>query len=215
MRKRITKIEVQKRRPGRRSLFLDGDFFCGVDEEVVLKLRLQEGQEVDESEIARIVETEGETTARRYSLSLLSYRIRSRNELSRRLRRKGFSHDTIERVLSDLEETGLVNDLEFARAWMRGRMESSPRSFYAVRRELLKKGVDREKIEYAQGELEGEFDEKEMALALAKKRLPRLAGLGKREAEQRLLGYLRRRGFDYDTVKNVFSELKDGQNDIQ
>jgi regulatory protein len=215
MLRRITKIEVQKRRPRRRSLFLDGDFFCGVEEEVVVKLRLKEGKEIDDEEIARIAETEEETKARRYGISLLSYRMRSRKELSRRLQRKGYSQETVDRVTSDLEEAGLIDDLEFARLWMRSRMESSPRSFYAIRRELFQKGVDREKIENAQCELEREFDEKEIALSLAKKRLSRLKGLEKRDRERRLLGFLKRRGFDYETVRSVLAELKDGQNDIQ
>jgi regulatory protein len=215
MLRRITKIEVQKRRPGRRSLFLDGDFFCGVEEEVVVKLRLKEGKEIDDAEIARIAETEEETKARRYGIGLLSYRMRSRKELARRLERKGYSQETVDRVISDLEEAGLVDDIEFARLWMRSRMESSPRSFYAIRRELLQKGVDGEKIESVKCELEGEFDEKEMALSLAKKRLSRLEGLEKRDRERRLLGFLKRRGFDYETVRSVLVELKDGHNDIQ
>jgi regulatory protein len=216
MKKSITKIEVQKRRSNRRSIFLDGDFFCGVDEEVIARLGLRKGVEVDEEEIARIILTEEKLKAKRYALNLLSYRMRSRHELASRLRQKGFDKDTVDELADDLEDVGLIDDLEFAKSWIRTRMELNPRSFYAIGRELQKKGVKKEIARQAEDELRGEFDEKEIALSLGKKRLASLKGLEARVLKRRLLGYLSRRGFSYEISKWVIEHLKDGhENDIE
>jgi hypothetical protein len=52
---KITAIEVQKKRPSRRSIFIEGEFFRGVAQEVVAKLKLKEGQEVNQEELGRII----------------------------------------------------------------------------------------------------------------------------------------------------------------
>ena len=216
MKKSITKIEVQKRRSNRRSIFLDGDFFCGVDEEVIARLGLRKGVEVHEEEIARIILTEEKLKAKRYALNLLSYRMRSRHELASRLRQKGFDKDTVDELADDLEDVGLIDDLEFAKSWIRTRMELNPRSFYAIGRELQKKGVKKEIARQAEDELRGEFDEKEIALSLGKKRLASIKGLEARVLKRRLLAYLSRRGFSYEISKWVIEHLKDGhENDIE
>lgn len=208
MRKRVTKIQVQRRHPNRRSLFLDGDFFCGVDEEVLLRLSLEEGMEVDEGEIAQILLTEEKLRAKRDALRLLSYRMRSKNELNNRLMRKGFTNETIQDVICDLEEVGLVDDLEFAKSWIRTRMELNPRSFYALENELRLKGVDREVARLALNELKGDYDEKAIALELARKRLHSLKGKDQRESRRRLMGFLSRRGYRFEIAKSVIDELE-------
>ena len=201
MRKRISKIEVQKRRPNRRSIFLDGDFFCGVDEEVLAGLDLKVGSEVDEDEIAGILGAEERLKARHYALNLLSYRMRSRRELETRMARKRFPKDTVFEVIEDMEEVGLVDDLEFAKSWIRTRMSLNPRSFYALKRELRAKGVDEEVCESALNELKSEYDEKAIALSIARRRMEALKGLDPRDVRRRMAGYLSRRGFSYDVAK--------------
>jgi len=210
MKKRVTKIEVQKRDPNRRSIFLDGSFFCGVDHEVLERLDLGVGSEVDEGTIGRILLTEDRLKARHYALNLLSYRMRSKEELVRRMLQRHFEKETIDEIVRDLEEVGLLDDLEFARSWIRTRMELNPRSFYALERELRLKGVKRDVYKLAEKDLKEEYDEKEIALVLAKKRLTRLGGLAPADAKRRLIGYLSRRGFSYEVAKWVMGQLEEG-----
>ncbi|MFQ5906552.1 MAG: regulatory protein RecX, partial [bacterium] len=197
-----------RKRSNRRSIYLDGDFFCGVDAEVIERLGLKEGMEVDEEQMLRITLTEEKLKAKRYALNLLSYRMRSRSELTGRLRQKGFDGDMIGELADDLEQVGLLDDLEFAKSWIRTRMDLNPKSFYAIEKELYRKGVKREVIEQAEDELRGQFDEKMIALSVARKRLASLKGLEPRDVNRRILGFLSRRGFSYEIAKWVIEELK-------
>jgi regulatory protein len=216
MGKVITKIEVQKKRSNRRSIFLDGDFFCGVDAEVVAKLGLQKGAEVDEETTARIIQSEEKLKAKEYALNLLSYRMRSRKELTGRLKQKGFDQDTTSELVDDLEDVGLINDLEFAKSWIRTRMELNPRSFYAIERELRQKGVEREVFKHAEDELKGQFEERAVALSLARRKHASLKGLEPAESKRKILGLLSRRGFSYDVGKWVIQHLEDEEeNDVE
>ena len=209
MKRRVTKIEVQKRNTHRRSIFLDGSFFCGVDEEVVARLDLGVGSEVDDGVIGNILLTEERLRARLYALNLLSYRMRSKRELVERMLQKGFDKDAVDEIVGDLEEVGLVDDLEFARSWIRTRMEVNPRSFYALERELRLKGVDKDVYKQAEKDLKEEYDEKKIALALGEKRRRTLDGLAPVDARRRLMGYLSRRGFSYEVVKWVMERLEE------
>ena len=56
--KTVTKIEVQKRNPKRRSVFIDGEFAFGLDEEVLHKSGLKKGESLTQPRIDEITEEE-------------------------------------------------------------------------------------------------------------------------------------------------------------
>ena len=61
-----------------------------------------------------------------YGQRLLSIRPRSEKELENRLRKKGIDTSDIKDALYYFREKNLVNDLEFAKAWVDSRMRSNP-----------------------------------------------------------------------------------------
>ncbi|GAI61233.1 unnamed protein product, partial [marine sediment metagenome] len=61
--KKITKIERQKKRQNRVSIFLDDIFFCGISQDLLLKLNLFEGKEVDEEMMGKLIEEKEITDA--------------------------------------------------------------------------------------------------------------------------------------------------------
>ena len=85
----------------------------------------------------------------------------------------------------------------------------APRSGFMIRRELAQRGV---KGEVAEKALEG-LDEADMAKRVGAKFLKRLAGLDRGAFYTRMMGYLRRRGFNYricaDTTQRLWQELSD------
>ncbi len=73
---------------------------------------------------------------------LLAVRPRSRRELERRLRRRGYPEEAIREILARLEEVGLLDDGAFARQWVESRMLRGMGPD-AVERELIRRfGVD-------------------------------------------------------------------------
>jgi regulatory protein len=172
-------------------------------------LDLSVGSEVDEEKIGSIVGTEERLKAKNYALNLLSYRMRSKGELKTRMARKHFPKDVVEEVIQDMEEVGLVDDLEFAKSWIRTRMAVNPRSFFALKGELYKKGIDGDILDMALRELQGDYDERSIALSIARKRLDALGGVDSREARRRVMGFLSRRGFSYEVAKWAIARLEE------
>ncbi len=102
-----------------------------------------------------------------------------------------------------------MDDAAFARAWRNSRECHAPRSSFMIRQELFQRGV---KGEVAEKALEG-LDEADMAQRVGVKFLRRLASLDRCTFYTRMMGYLRRRGFNYrisaDTTQRLWQELTD------
>ncbi|MEZ5211372.1 regulatory protein RecX [Gordonia sp. (in: high G+C Gram-positive bacteria)] len=144
------------------------------------------------------------------ALRLLGVRARSRAEIAERLARRGFDQPTIDDVLARLEESGLIDDDEFAREWAGSRSRYSGRGRLALRRELRTKGVAAHTIEAALAEIEPD-DERAQAAELAAKKLASwsldLTDPGDRaKAYRRLAGVLGRRGFPPDVISSVVAD---------
>ncbi len=206
---KITKIEPQKKYPDRKSIWVDGKFYCGVSEEILLKTGLREEQVISEAQLREVIKGEERRKAKEYALNLLGYRIRSEQELKDRLKSKGYSDEIVEDVLRDLRAVDLVDDLQFARAWIRNRMSTNPKGPSVLRNELWKKGVAKEIIDEVLREYTSDFNEAEVALKLARKRFGACPDLKDPATKRRFLGFLTRKGFSYQTSKKVMEELKE------
>jgi regulatory protein len=134
---------------------------------------------------------------------LLSYRPRSCEEVRRRLRKKDYTEDTIEEAIERLERAGLLDDRAFARYWIENRFRFNPRGKAFLRQELRQKGVRDRVIEEA---LDG-YDEQTAAEEAAAAAVRRLRRLDEPTFRRKLIGYLRRRGFFYGTIRPIVEEL--------
>jgi regulatory protein len=204
--KTITAIEQQVRRKDRVSIFLDGQFTVGVHAEVAAALFLGVGQRISEERLKEIVRAETLAKARDRAFLLLSYRPRTEKEVRDRLARAEYDEDIIEEVIAKLYELDFLNDKAFAERFVENRMAARPVGRRALTWELRKKGLDAETVADAAASVDDET-EREGALAAARSRAGRLAGLDRREARRKLTAFLQRRGFTWDTIHGVLDEI--------
>ena len=201
----ITKIEPQVRDPERLNVFIDGTFAFGVDQLVALETGLVVGRACSQAELAEVLAADEVSRATAASLQFLSYRPRSRQEVRRRLARRGFSEGAVAGAIERLERWHYLDDADFARGWIENRQEHQPRGRRLLKQELREKGVAGEVVEQALEE--AEVDELPAALALARKRLPSLRGDDPVAQRRRLAGYLQRRGYGWDVVGKVLQQV--------
>ncbi len=143
---------------------------------------------------------------REAALALLERQRRTRSDLTRRLRDRGYAAATIAQALDRLVSVGLVDDVEYARAFMAGRRARRTAGERLVEQELRARGVSAEDVESARRRLDeeqGALDE----LAAARKVLAQVSrryrGLEPRARRQRLYALLARRGFDAAVVRRA------------
>jgi regulatory protein len=191
--------------------------------EAVERRGLGVGDPLPSSERRTLLEVDADLRARDTALNLLSHRARTRTELRRRLRKKGFEPPRIETCLDRLEERGLLDDAEVAASFVRDRLRLRPRGPARLRSELRAKGVARRTAERVVDEVldEEEITETDLALRVAERWVARQseetlrALLGRedpgesRKMRRRLYGYLGRRGFRGRALSRAMDHARD------
>ncbi len=201
MDKKITALEPQKRNNDRINVYLDGEFAFGLD--MLTAVRLKIGQILSAADIAQLQQTDGIAQAYERAIRFLGTRPRSITEIRRKLREKDIPSEIIDIVIERLETMGYVNDLEFARLWVKNRQEFNPRGTMALRFELRAKGVSDAVID----ETLADFDAMPAALAAARSKLRSLRRTDERTFRQKMGNFLVRRGFGYETARDVTDML--------
>lgn len=204
---RLTRITKQKK-GNRYNLYSDQTFVAGVSEGTLVRSGLAQGDDVDEQTLKRLQSDDEQSQALVSAYGYLARRPHSGSELRKKLEAKGYSQPGIGSALKRLEELGYVNDREFAKAWIRER--GGDRGFHLLNAELRKKGIDPDIISEALAE---RTEDKEADLSqvrdLAAKRYARLRSQPWETVYARLGGYLSRRGYPSDLVRQLLSEFKE------
>lgn len=201
----IAALTESGRRDGRVHVAFEGGKGFQVSATVVAERGLHVGQLVTASELEAIGSAERLARATDRALAFLSYRPRSVREVRDRLYRHGVEPDIIDAVLARLAGWGYVGDESFAAYWVENRTANQPRGKRLIEQELRRKGVGREAIAVA---LNGaEINEPDAVVELARARLERLRGLDLATRRRRLIAFLARRGYEYDTVRGVVDAL--------
>lgn len=199
---RITALAGQ-RDPDRRSVFVDGEFVLGLHVETVLRCGLKVGQEVDGETLAAAYAADLDRQAWEAGLRLLAAAPRTRLEVARRLGRR-YPPETVERAMERLAAAGWLDDRAYAESYVRSRPDHGSQRLLA---DLLRKGVDRQVAAEVVEAARGSHEAVEHARAVAESRLRRMNGVDRATAARRLAGYLARRGFGPETVREALEPL--------
>ena len=149
-----------------------------------------------------MTDTEPPQKARVAALRFLSHRPRSEAEVRAHLQRR-FAAPLVEQVMETLKEQDLVDDAKFASTWRESRETHSPRSAWAIKRELAAKGVDSEVATEAVRDLKDE----ESAYRAGLKQAGKIKEPDVRTFRRRLFWYLQRRGFSDSVSRRTIDRL--------
>ncbi|MCK5088474.1 MAG: RecX family transcriptional regulator [Hyphomicrobiaceae bacterium] len=120
-------------------------------------------------------------------------------ELGQRLRQKGFEAGVSDEIVEKLAESGYIDDRAMAGALRLSAENTKHLGLHGARQYLRRMGISRAHADEA---LEG-YDETESANRLAARKMNALSSCTASVARQRLVGYLGRRGFSYDTIRKT------------
>jgi len=198
---KITALEVQKRNKERVNVYIDGEFAFGLN--MMDAAALRKGQILTPVEVTRLQHGDAVVKAVDAAANFLSYRPRSTTEVRRNLTKK-YDPEVVEAAMQRLVDLNYLDDRAFARFWVENRITFKPRSPMALSLELRQKGVPDDIIREATADV----DVDEAAYQAAKKRLRRHRGGTFADFERKLGGFLQRRGFRYDTIREVLNRLQ-------
>ena len=147
--------------------------------------------------------------AKIHALRYLSYRDRSKLEVTQYLEKKEHPHLVIQQALDTLVKLNYVNDQRFALEWGRYKINKQKLGKSRLYVELLNKGIDKEILENTINTLYEDNPEIELAAQCARKKWNTLKGVEEEKKKRRLVQYLQRRGFSADIIYNSLGKLID------
>jgi len=211
---RITSVKPQKRKE-RFNIFLDDKFAFGVDENILVKNHLKVGKILTGDQIEKLIKETILGKLLDQALRFLSYRPRSQKEVTTYLTQKIAKRENIkfreakespliDAVALKLKRYNYLDDHEFAK-WLVGlRIKSASRGFSLIKQELIRKGIDKEII---QSLLSKYPNQTLIAKKAIEKKIKRWQGLSELDLKKKVYAHLASRGFDFETIKEVFAFL--------
>ncbi len=213
----ITSVEPQIKNQKRFNVFIDGKFAFGADEDLVVNQRLVVGKKLEQQDLEKLIfEAEvGKLMERMYGL--FSIRARSEKEIRDYLKNLSFKRkvkgkeeigeQAVELLIERLKRKGLINDLEFAKAWIESRRRSKQKGINALKTELYQKGIERETVDEVLQLRSGQVSEEDLAKLALEKKIKTWKNLEPKDLKRKALEYLMRKGFDCNLAKNVVEKF--------
>ena len=141
--------------------------------------------------------------AKRRALYLLTDMDRTEKELYDRLKKTGYSEETVSAAMEYVKSFGYIDDVRYARKYIE--IFRDRKSRRKMMYDMAAKGVDREVIENAFLEYP-EYDETDLIRRLAEKKL-RGRDLTEPGVWQKTAAYLARRGFASGDIVKVLQSI--------
>jgi regulatory protein len=148
------------------------------------------------------------------ALNALVARAKSKGELLAHLKKRGVEDDVAQATIFRLQENGLINDSEFAKAWTQSRHTSKKLSKRIIAGELRTRGVDQSSIDEALDEIDDE-SEYRTAFSLGMKKYNTMSRLEPEVQIRRIQSLLQRKGFSLPTIARVIRELDVQSDELQ
>ena len=200
---KITAITAQEKNKDRCNIFIDGEFYAGVNLETMMKLRLKVGDEVTESKLKETLEESEQLSATEKAFTYISKAPKTKWQVKDYLIGKGYSESASWNAVDKLKEYGYINDEEYAKRFIESTGKTQGKLLLSYK--LMAKGVKKEDIETAYAESGGSA--KENAKALAEKRMR-----NKEKTKENILKtykYLLSRGFSFDEAEEAVRQFKE------
>lgn len=200
----ITSITPQKKK-GRYNIFVDEEYAFPVDESILIKHLLRKGVEISIGFQKQIEEEDGYYKAYQSALNYLSYALRSEKEVKDDLIEKEYE-DHIESVIEKLKAQRLINDLEYAKSYVRTAANINRKGPRVISQELQKRGIDELKIEDALVEYP-DVQQIENAEALIQKKWKKSSKTSQRDKVQKVKAYLMQKGYSNDIIQEALNQV--------
>lgn len=208
---KISRITKQKRGSRYNIYILDGEkesFGFGVDEDILVKYHLHKGMQISETFIETLTREDSIHKFYQLAINYLSYRMRSRHEMKQYLQQKEVNQNHIEEIVNRLEDEGLLDDLQFAKAFVRERIRQSTKGPLYVKQELVRlKGIAEHQATKAVEQYTFSNQYKQ-AMKIAKRHMNRKSKDSLQRKIQKLQAALTRNGFYDDVIQKVLQESK-------
>ncbi len=202
---RVEEVKKSQRKQGRFLVRLEDGGILRVTEDELLRFGLREGLELGDEELESLRASAKASQTKAAAARMIGSRALSKQELTRRLMKKGSDAGDAQAAADWLEEIGAVDDENYAAALVRhyGGKGYGPAR---VRDELRRRGVDR-------GLWDSALEEMPEAAEILDRLLRKRGDLSDPKERRRASDALLRRGFSWEQVRAALGRYAEMEED--
>jgi len=194
----ITDIKPQVKSKSRASIFIDNNFYCGLDLVTIYKYRLKVGNEITKEKLIEIQKESEFNKAFDYSIDYISRSYKTEKQVKDKLIQKGFFIEIVDEIINKLNSYNYLSDTDYIEKYIE--CYKDKKSVKVMKLDLLKKGVSKELIDKYLGSIS---DSLEGAVKLASKYMKNKS----KDDKIKCYRYLLSKGYSYEVAKEVTNKI--------
>ena len=187
----------------------DEQLILSVD--VFMQSGLKKNDEISEDRFSALIQENILFHIKQRAFRYLGRRLYSKKELRTKLLQKKYDKNLIDKVIDYLEEKDYLNDKAFAAAFVKDKIILKKWGEQKLKSELIKKGIHPDVISGVLSEQLSEEVLLENLRDIAEKKYETLIARGKDKdkdyVKQKLITFLKSRGYNYEAIKHVCDEI--------
>lgn len=211
----ITSIRRNVKNASRCSIFVDEEFLAACPIDVALSMGLHKGLDLTPEMERELRAEDRKMVFKQKAYRFATYKPRTEKQIVQHLEKLACVPEEIEVLLAWLREFRLIDDVAYAENFLAASKERKPLSKSAAKATLQRKGVPAHIVDDL---LNRDYDE-EVALNAARRvaeKKHRMLGLGCDEAtKQKLVRFLQYRGYAWDVIRIVVTDLTATTGEVQ
>ena len=194
----VTKVEALTKTKWK--VELDGQFAFVLYKKEISRFGIEVNAELSEELYEQIKKNVVLKRAKLRAMHLLTDMARTESQLRDKLKRNMYPEDVISQAIAYVKSFGYINDEAYIENFIQSKRETKSRKeIYAL---LLGKGVSSEQIDLVFEQCYEKNTEQEAISRLIRKRNVDILHVSEQEL-RKLYGYLARKGFQYDDIRQV------------
>ena len=199
----ITSI-IKQKKGERVSVFIDGEFYCGLDCLTLLKYSLKEGMDIDPEILSSIqVESERQSATDKAFAYATRY-FKPERKVREYLKEKGYLRELIDEIIAKLKDYGYVDDEKYAATYVS--VNAERKGVNKIKMDLLSAGIPQDIVALAIEELDGQYG---ACLKYAKRYALNHQPLDK----NKLMRHLYSKGFSFEDIKRACNNLDEEEDE--
>ena len=142
-------------------------------------------------------------TSYNLALKYLAYQPRTILQMENYIKSKGYDDSVVKKVVEILLEKNYLNDEEYAKLYLETKTKYKPKAKFALRYELLQKGIN---PLFADNALD-EYDDYDLAYKALELKMKIWRNIDAKKLKKKVLNFLKYKGFNYEVSLAAFDKL--------
>ncbi|UBH12717.1 recombination regulator RecX [Macrococcus armenti] len=214
MEHKITKIEVQKNNKDRFNLYINGNFFAGIDAATYVHFNLRKDLILSDEDLRNIGEYDGYRVAINNALNYLSYKKRTELEVREYLNKCEVRAEVVDSVIQYCKENKYIDHEDYAKSYMNTLINTTDKGPVIFAQTLKQLGVEQAIIDKYQHQFEllvtSERIDKISQKVMKKYEKKQSAKM----IEQKVIQTLIQKGYNLDIANDAMKNVKLKTSDI-